>query len=175
MNFELVQHLDAPIDVVERTLVDPDFIKELGQLPKLGRPELLKQRDMGDQVWQQVRYAFTGDLSATAKAFIDPAKLTWVEESTQDRVTHTTSVTIHPDYYDHMFESSGWITLEAEPSGGTTVRTATGDVIIRLPIFGPRVEAAIISGLEEHAELEAETLNRWVASRPDPSERPKAG
>jgi hypothetical protein len=175
MRFELVQRLNAPIDVVEDTLVDPDFIEELGRLPKLGQPQLLEQRDTGETVWQRVRYAFTGNLSSAARAIIDPAKLTWVEESTQDRRTHTTSITIRPDYYGGMFESSGSITLQSEPSDQTTVRTAIGDVIIRMPIVGPRVEAAIISGLREHAELEAETLNRWVASPPDPSPSPTAG
>ncbi|MGH9124563.1 MAG: hypothetical protein ACRDZ8_07535, partial [Acidimicrobiales bacterium] len=84
MRFELVQHLHGSIEAIEQALVDPGFLEALGALPKLGRPELLERRDMGDRYFQRVRYDFEGDLSSTVKAVIDPAKLSWVEESTQD-------------------------------------------------------------------------------------------
>jgi hypothetical protein len=167
MRFELVQHLQAPIDAVEQALVDPLFLEKQGQLPKLGRPELLEQRDMGDRIFQRVRYDFEGDLSATVKAFIDPAKLTWVEESTQDRTTHLTDIAIVPDHYNSIFACSGLITLSTDPDSGVTVRIATGDVIVRVPLVGGKAEAAIISGLREHAELEAEALDDWYHAGDD--------
>src|ERR1700722_886509 len=114
MRFELVQHLHAPIDAVEQALVDPDFLATLGQLPKLGRPELIEQRDMGDRFFQRVRYDFEGDLSPAVKAVIDPAKLSWVEESTQDRTTHVTTIDIVPDHYTSLFGCSGLIRLTAD-------------------------------------------------------------
>lgn len=164
MRFELVQHLHAPIDAVEVALVDPRFLATLGQLPKLGRPELLDQRDMGDQIFQRVRYDFSGDLSPAVRAVIDPAKLSWVEESTQDRTTHTTTIAIVPDHYTTMFQCSGLVHLVPDPANGTTVRTATGEVVVRVPFVGTKAEAAIISGLQAHAALEAEALDHWVAS-----------
>ncbi len=136
----------------------------LGQLPKLGRPELIEQRDMGARVFQRVRYDFAGDVSPAVRAFIDPAKLSWVEESMQDRKTHTTTIAIVPDHYTSMFECSGTIRLTTDPASGTTVRVATGEVTVRVPLVGAKAEAAIISGLREHAELEAEALDQWVAS-----------
>ncbi|MDQ6614031.1 MAG: DUF2505 domain-containing protein [Actinomycetota bacterium] len=163
MRFELVQHLHAPIDAVEEALVDPRFLERLGQLPKLGHPELLEQRDMGGRFFQRVRYDFAGDLSAPVKAVIDPAKLTWVEESTQDRTTHRTTIAIVPDHYTSMFGCSGVIRLTADPARGTTVRISTGDVFVRVPLVGGKAEGAIISGLQEHAELEADALDQWVA------------
>lgn len=163
MRFELVQHLHAPIDEVERALVDPLFLEKLGTLPKLGHPELIEQRDMGDRVFQRVRYDFAGDLSPTVKAFIDPEKLSWVEESTQDRATHFTTIAIVPDYYTSIFECSGLIRLVVDRARGTTVRTAVGTVGVRVPLVGGKAEAAIISGLQEHAVLEAEALDQWTA------------
>jgi hypothetical protein len=32
-----------------------------------------------------------------------------------------------------------------------------------MPIVGSKVERAIVSGLEEHAESEAELVEKWVA------------
>jgi len=164
MRFELVQHLHAPIEAVEQALVDPRFLATLGQLPKLGRPDLIEQRDMGDRVFQRVRYDFAGDVSPAVRAFIDPAKLSWVEESMQDRKTHTTTIAIVPDHYTTIFGCSGLVYLVPDPATATTVRTATGEVTVRVPLVGAKAEAAIISGLREHAELEAEALDQWVAS-----------
>jgi hypothetical protein len=164
MRFELVQRLQAPIDAVERALVDPRFLDQLGRLPKLGRPELLEQRDMGDRVFQRVRYDFEGDLSATVKAFIDPAKLSWVERSTQDRTTHLTEIDIVPDNYTSMFSCSGLIRMTTDPATGFTTRVATGEVLVHVPLVGAKAEAAIISGLQEHADLEAQALDEWVAA-----------
>lgn len=167
MHFEVVQRLHAPIEAVEAALVDPDFLAALAKLPKLGRPVLLEQRPMGDRVFQRVRYDFAGDLSSTVKTFIDPARLSWVEESTQDRQTHLTDIAIVPDYYSSIFECFGIIRLEVDDTDGMTVRTAAGEVNVRVPLFGGKAEAAIISGLREHADLEAEMLDKWVTTEPD--------
>jgi Protein of unknown function (DUF2505) len=164
MRFELVQYLDAPIDAVEAALVDPRFLETLGTLPKLGRPQLLDRQDMGDRVFLRVRYDFVGELSPAVKAIIDPAKLSWVEESTQDRTTHRTKTAIVPDHYTSMLECSGTTLLTADASTGKTRRVTTGDVFVRVPLVGGRAEAAIISGMREHAELEAEALDQWVAA-----------
>lgn len=164
VRFELVQRLHAPIEAVEDTLTDPSFLETLGTLPKLGRPKLLERRDEGDRVFQRVRYDFEGNLSPAVKAVVDPSKLSWVEESTQDRTTHRTSITIVPDYYTSMFGCSGSVRLTRDPATGDTVRTTTGDVFVRVPFVGGRAESAIVSGLQEHAVLEEEALNNWVAA-----------
>jgi hypothetical protein len=164
MRFELVQRLHAPLDAVEQALVNPRFLETLGKLPKLGRPELLERRDMGERVFLRVRYDFEGNLSPAVKAFIDPAKLSWVEESTQDRKTHLTEIEIVPDHYTSIFQCSGVIRLTTDESRGDTIRVATGDVVVRVPLVGAKAEAAIISGLREHADLEAAALDQWVSA-----------
>ena len=162
MRFELVQHVAAPIDAIEAALVDPRFLEALAGLPKLGRPQLLEQHATGDRIFQRVRYDFEGDLNATVRALIDPSKLSWVEESAQDRVTHVTEIAIVPDNYTAIFSCSGLIRLEAGAAPGATVRTTTGDVSVRVPFVGAKAEAAIISGLREHSEREEAVLNDWL-------------
>ncbi len=163
MRFEVVQHLNASVDVVEATLVDPDFLAALSSLQELGHPELLEQRHEGERVRQRVRFAFTGSLSSAVTAVIDPAKLTWVEETVQDRRTHTTTMMIVPDHYAGIFSSNAWIRLVPGRDPGTSIRTASGEVTVRVPLVGGRVEAAIVSGLPDHAEQEAKLLEQWVA------------
>ena len=165
VRFELVQRLHAPIEAVEEALTDPRFLETLGTLPKLGRPKLLERRDDGNRVFQRVRYDFEGNLSPAVKAVVDPSKLSWVEESTQDRTTHRTAITIVPDNYTSIFGCSGSARLTTDAPTGDTVRITTGDVSVRVPFVSGRAESAIISGLQEHAVLEEEALNGWVKAR----------
>jgi hypothetical protein len=161
VRFELIQRLRAPVAEVEAAFIDPEYLAELGRLPKLGSPELLEQQDRGDHVWQRVRYRFVGDLSPAVTAVVDPRKLTWVEGSTLDRTSHTTTFDIEPDNYARLLGASGTITLA--PDGEATLRRTTGDVAVHVPFVGHKVESAIISGLRQHAEREVDVLERWVA------------
>jgi hypothetical protein len=163
MRFRIVQRFVAPLEAVEPALVDPAFLERLAELPKLGRPTLLGQEVDGDVVRQQVRYAFAGHLSSAVTAVVDPAKLTWIEDSTIDRRTHRTTFRILPDHYRDRLACEGTFTLQ--PDGDGSRRVAEGDLRVRFPLVGGRVERAIVSGLEEHAELEAEVMTRWLRDR----------
>jgi hypothetical protein len=164
MDFELVQHLHGPLDQVESVFVNPEFIAQSGSLPKLGSPVLLDQQAQGDKLRQRVRYRFVGELSPVVTRIIDPARLTWIEDTTFDRSTHRTSWQILPDNYAHLLSASGEITL-ASTGDDTTERRVEGAVKVRVPFVGRKAEAAIISGLREHAALEADLVNRWMAPR----------
>jgi hypothetical protein len=164
VHFDLVQELRAGLPLVEAAFVDDGFLAELGRLPTLGSPTLLGRQDDGDRVRQQVRYAFVGQLSPAVTAVVKPEKLTWVEDSTLDRATHVTTFEILPDHYANLLQASGRITLQAREGGGT-VRRTDGDLKVRVAFVGRRVEQAIISGLREHAALEADAVDRWLAQQ----------
>ena len=160
MRFRITQRFDASVERVEAALLDPEFLGRLGELPTLGRPQLLEQQEDGDTVRRRVRYAFTGHLSSAVTAVVDPAKLTWVEDSTTDRRTHRTTFRIVPDHYTDRLQCTGSFTLE--PDGAASRRVAEGDLRVRFPLVGSRVERAIVSGLEEHAEAEAKAAAAWL-------------
>lgn len=169
MRFRVVQRFDVPLGAVASGLLDPEFLSRLAELPRLGAPELLGTEVDGDTVRQRVRYRFAGDLSAAVRSVIDPDRLTWVEETTYDRSTHRGEHRIVPDHYANRLASS--YTSRLEPvdgtgAGGGTVRTIEGDVKVRFPLVGGKVEKAIVGGLTDHAGLEAEVLSRWLAEHP---------
>ena len=169
MNFHLEQRFDAELTEVESALLDPAFLARLATLPKLGRPTLLQQQADGDVVRQQVRYAFVGELSSAVRAVVDPDQLTWVEDSTIDRRRHHTSFKILPDHYAGLLRAGGTFQLQAEPT--TCRRVADGEVHVGVPFVGRKVEAAIISGLAEHAAAETEVMHEWLAT----AKRPNGG
>jgi len=110
---------------------------------------------------QRVRYAFVGELSGAVRAVVDPARLTWVEESTIDHAAHRTEFRIVPDHYGALLRCWGTFELHDANGAGCT-RVARGEVEVSVPLFARKVESAIVSGLAEHAELEADVLDDWL-------------
>jgi hypothetical protein len=163
VRFSIEQMLPGPLAAVEQALLDPGFLERMAALPKLGQPRLLDQQEHGDSVRRRVRYAFAGDLSPAVTAVVDPAKLTWVEDATIDRATHRTTFRILPDHYANRLRCDGTFRLEEVPGG--VRRVAEGELRVTFPLVGGKVERAIVSGLREHAELEAAALRHWMTQK----------
>ena len=161
MHFRIEQRFDAPLTAVEAAYCSPELLATLASLPKVGGAELLEQRREGDQVFQRVRYRFTGELNSAVTAVIDPAKLSWVEESVLDKATHVTTWRIVPDHYPTRLECSGEFRLSEAES--VTIRRTEADIKVRFPLVGGRVERAIVSGLEEHAVAEESAVEAFLA------------
>jgi DNA-binding transcriptional regulator YbjK len=163
VKFRIDQHIPAPLAAVEAALLDRDFVAATADLPKLGAPELLELQRDGDRAHQRVRYRFTAQLSGAVTRVIDPAKLTWVDDARYDLTSHTSRHRILPDNYADRLQASYDVALE--PLGDSTRRLVTGELTVHVPLVGGRVERAIVDGLEEHANAEAELLGRWIAER----------
>ena len=157
MRFRIVQDFDAPAERVQAGYLDPAFLESMGALPKLGGPQLLSEERGDDTVHRRIRFRFAGDLNSAVRAVVDPDRLTWVEESTVRLPDRHTKWTIHPDHYADKLEGSGESHIEAV-SEATCRRTTTGEVRVKVFLVGSRVEAAIVSGMEEHAALERTAL-----------------
>lgn len=161
MRFRIEQRFAGSLADVENAIVDPAYLERLGSLPKLGAPTLVHQVVADDSVQQWVKYRFTGDVNAAVRRVVDPARLTWVEESTLDRATHRTTWRIVPDHYAAMIRCSGTFQLTERPEGGT-LRVAEAEIKVSVPLVGGKVERAIVSGLEEHAEAEQAVMDDWL-------------
>ena len=168
MRFTIDQTFAGTLHRVEAALVDPAFLERLSTLPKLGRPTLVHRVEAGDLVHQWVKYAFTGQVNSAVRRVVDPARLTWVEESTLDRRTHRTTWRIVPDHYKNLLRSSGEFRLEPDPQrpGTHTRRTTEAELKVTVPLVGGKVEQAIVSGLREHAAEEEHVLDAWLAENP---------
>lgn len=162
VNFRIEARIHAAVEAVARTLVDARFVATTTELPKIGGAELLDQRRDGDHVRQRIRYRFTGELSSAVTRVVDTDRLTWVDESDHDLAIHRSEHRILPDHYGDRLRA-GYTTRLVPDGDGRTRTVVTGELTVRVPLVGRRVERAIVSGLEEHAHAEAELLGRWVA------------
>ncbi len=153
MDFRIDQRFAAPVAAVEAALLDAAFVARLANLPKIGNAELVSQERDGDHVEQEIRYQFTGELSAAVRAVVDPRRISWILESQFDLASHTSTWRILPDHYGERLTASGTTQLTAD--GDATIRVTHGHVKVHVALMGGRVERAIVSGLKEHAEAEA--------------------
>ena len=157
MRFRILQEFDADADRVQAAYLDPAFLLSMGALPKLGAPQLLDEERHGDTVRRRIRFHFAGDLNSAVRAVVDPAKLSWVEESTTHLPERRTTWVIRPDHYADKLSSHGESRLEAVGERASR-RTTTGEVKVKVFLVGGKVEAAIVSGMEEHAALERQAV-----------------
>ena len=74
MRFSLEQTLPGSVDDVIAALLDPEFLRCLGDLPNLAPPEVLGQQRDGSRVVQRIHYQFTGSLSPAVSRVIDALK-----------------------------------------------------------------------------------------------------
>jgi hypothetical protein len=163
VDFTLKQAIPASADAVDAALVDADFLARMAELPKLGSAEVLSNERDGDTVKLQVRYLFQADLSAAVTRVVDPAKLTWIEDSTVDLAAHRTVCVIRPDNYANLLEGRYDSAIAAADPG--CVRTITGTIKVHVPLLGGKVEKAIVGGLTENADAQTSLLTDWLATR----------
>jgi hypothetical protein len=162
MRFEVTQRFAAPVDEVLAAYTDPAFYEELVGLPKIGEPEVLEHRTDGNRIVLRVHYRFTADLPSAATRVIDPAKLTWVEETTYDLAGRTSRSTLLPDHYPDRLTASA--VARFTNAGAGTQRRIEGDLKVRMPLVGGKVEGAIVSGLKEHLADEARVAERFLSA-----------
>jgi hypothetical protein len=162
VDFSLNQEIAAAVGAVEAALVNDDFLVRMADLPKLGSADVVSNERDGDVVKLQVRYLFQADLSAAVTKFVDPEKLTWIEDSTVDLAAHSTACVIRPDNYANLLEGS--YSAEISPSGSGCVRRIAGRIKVRIPLLGGKVEKAIIGGLSENADAQTVLLVEFLSS-----------
>jgi hypothetical protein len=167
MRFQNEQRIAGSKEAVARLYTESRFYEELGELPKLGQPEVLERREEGQVVHLAVRFRFTGSLSPAVTAVIDPARLTWVEESVHDLTDCTVTFRMNPDHYADRLRSSG--SVRYAPDGDSATRRLTeGELAVRVPLLmgGGRtagvVEQAIVSGLRDHLAAEVGVVERLL-------------
>ncbi len=160
MRFELTQHYESSAHAVTAAYANPELYPTLVGLPKLGGTEVLGHTMSTNSANLRIRFRFTGHLPSAVTAVIDPERLTWIQETTHDLTAGTTSFRLVPDYYPDRLESSGTFRVSAEGTGA--IRVVTGELTVRAPLVGGKVEKAIVSGLKEYLEAEAPEVDAYL-------------
>lgn len=162
MRFEIHQRFAQPTPAVDAAYASPELYPTLVGLPKLGGIEVLRHERTDARARLAIRFAFTGDLPAAVTAVVDPARLTWVQESVHDLEQATASFRLVPDHYPDRLSASGTVRIRTTADGCT--RVVAGDLRVKAMLVAGKVEQAIISGLEEYLVAEAPAVERYLSA-----------
>jgi uncharacterized protein DUF2505 len=160
MRFTIDQRYDAAPEAVARAYADPELYAHQEDGPKLARPEVVAHEVDGDTVRLQVRYRFRGELSAAARAILDPARLSWVEHSVHDLAACTSTFVLRPDSYADRFRCEGSLRIVAADGGSR--RQGTGELRVRAPLVAGSVERTLVADLQDHLSAEVAYVNAFV-------------
>lgn len=146
----------AEVDEVVEVYLDPDFWHGLDALRSTAPPEVLGLERSGGTALVRLRYSLAVELPAEAARFIDTRRVSWVEESAWDLASNRAEVRFLPDQGGGLLRATASTAVLARDGG--TVREVRGDLRVRVPLVGGRVERAIVEGIGEHLDAEAEAV-----------------
>lgn len=167
MRFTIEQSFRASVAGVVRALASPEYLRDgMSQLPDIGVPTIRDQRVAGGVVRTTLVFQFQGSLPTIVTKVIDPAKLSWIEETTIDLDLAKATFLMTPEHYASFFTCQGsWAVTDI--SGGSK-RTISGSMKVNSPVpfVGGQVERAIVSGLRERLAVEPPVLEQWLDANP---------
>ncbi|MGH2694449.1 MAG: DUF2505 domain-containing protein [Actinomycetota bacterium] len=164
MDFEITHSFPAPPGDVAAVLLDRRFQDSLAEVSTaLSAREVLSQEERGDgTVIRRVRCVLGVDLGA-AKTFIGDSEPAWVEEARWNPGAMAWTWEIEPEVGGQLLTASGTVELDGGPE--ETARTVLGDVRVKVPLYGGRVEGLIVEHLEGAYDEEAHRIEQWLRSR----------
>ena len=153
MKFGFEQRWHCTPSAVADLYLSEDFWNSLDDLTKTSPPEVLEVTRKKKTAITRLRYSLNVDLPSEASRFIDPDDVTWVEQVEWNLKDLSAKVNFFPDQGSALMSASGEAVVFAEED--EAVRQIRGELKVRIPFLGKKVERAIIEGIGDHLEEEA--------------------
>ncbi len=161
VKFGFEQRWTAPVDDVVQVYLDESFWSGLSDLSTTSPPTVLDITRRGDRATVRLHWVLSVDLPREAARFIDPDDVAWIEETRWDLTSNSATVTFLPDQAASLLRASADAALRAD--GHDAVRTISGELKVRIPLLGHKVEPAIVDGVTEHLDEEASAVATRLA------------
>jgi hypothetical protein len=153
MRFEVEHSFAAPADRLADLLLDEGFQASLSDIGGLSAREVLLQETEGDEVVRHVRCVLDIQINGTARRFIGSGEPAWVEVARWMPGEMLWVWEIEPEVAADLLEAEGQTIIGS--SGKKSVRRVVGDIKVKVPLYGGRVEGWIADGLRRAYEEEA--------------------
>jgi len=172
--FSIEDRFDATVEEFEALLHHADFYDHLQRsMPGIERIEPLERDEDEREIRRRVRYLpnVEGKIPAFGRAFVKPSMLSWIEESTYDKAAHRFRYRIVPNLpaaWRDRFDSHGEYTLRPTAAAANArglERRVDGEIHVRVPLFGRRVERMLRAEVETNFRAEAAALADWLRTR----------
>lgn len=152
MKFTLEQRFRMSPEEVLAMLTDESFWNGVDGLTTMSTPRVLDIIRRGDHITTRLGYDLVVDLPGEAARFINTSAVSWVEVTEWHVPSSTSHTTFVPDQAARLLVAS--VETSLHPDGPGTRRDVSGEVRVRIPLLGSKVESAIVGGVEQYlAEL----------------------
>jgi hypothetical protein len=168
MHFEFTHRFTAPVDKVEKAMLDEAFPAFLLQHhPKMMEAAVLSREDKGGVVVRKVRYRPKPIIESVGPKKIPPEYLAFVEESTFDLEKHRLEFKNVPTVAGVARHLSNKGVMTFRDSGGGCNRVTTGELdITNLPFLlrplGAIAERIIHGEAQKLLDQEAQVLQKFL-------------
>jgi hypothetical protein len=163
VNFSFDRSVAVSPEVALCAYGEPSFYDGRTPVNHISVIEVVSHEDNDTTLLIEVRFKFTGSVSAAVKAVIDPDKMSWVTRTEVLLEERRTNFTVRPDHYPDRLTSSGSFVFADGPTPNSAVITVAGQLKVHVPIVGRTVERTIESGLHAYIEQEVATLPAFAA------------
>ena len=153
VKFGFEQRWTTSVEEVLHLYTSRDFWGSLHDLSKFDPPEILEVSSQGGTATTRLRYRLDVELPKEAARFIDTGDVSWVQVTTWDLSRAVGDVVFVPDQGQALLKASA--TTEIVADGAEAVRRVQGELRVRIPLLGHRVENVIVEGIGDYLEEEA--------------------
>lgn len=161
MRFDLSHDFEAPAERIAELMLDPTFQETLTDIGDLHHREVLNSTEGQDgAVTRNVRCVLALEVSGIARSMLGDSDPAWVQEERWDASKTHCDWTIHPEVAADLLSASG--TIDISGADATSTRSVAGEVKVRVPFYGGKVEGWIVKGVARAYDEEAERITAWL-------------
>jgi hypothetical protein len=163
MDFEIRHSFETDVETLSSVLLDDEYQRSLDDIGALKERKLLSQKEEADgRVHRRVRCVLDINLPGAAKRLLGDSDPAWIEEAIWHPEESRWEWVIHPEVAKELLDATGTIRIHDSDDG--TNRTVAGQVKVKVPVYGGRVEGWIVEGIEHAYDEEATRLAEWLAT-----------
>ena len=156
-----VRHIfNCDMDTYWAMFWDPRYAEKIEQETGVRR-EVLWERHEGPVKVYRVRFTPDAELPSAVAKLTGSKKLIYEQENRLNTETHTMEWQVFPAVAKDKVEAKG--TMVMRTVGDTVERTVDGDISVRVPIIGRRIEKAIMESVSSSYERAAEITRSWLS------------
>ena len=162
MKLKMVNEFACSPEVLWDIFESPEFDQRLEEETGVRR-EVLETRTEGDVEYKKLRCISLKEIPAMMKKALGTEQFEFEQENRLDRTKGVLEWKVNTPFLSDRVDAGGKTEVEAMEKGSR--RIVTGDISIRLPIVGAKIEKKLSGNIEESYKKAAEIAHKMIASR----------
>ncbi|HWC14915.1 MAG TPA: DUF2505 family protein [Actinomycetota bacterium] len=161
MRFEVSHSFGVPPRELAEALLDPSLQPSLTDIGGLHDRTVLSRHEQADGTMiREIRCVLALEVSGVARSILGDGEPAWVQHETWNRERTHCDWVIQPEVGRDLLSASG--VIDVAGSAQSSTRTVAGDVKVRVPLYGGKVERWIVDGVTRAYGDEAERVSAWL-------------